>query len=186
MLSKLLWKFAKKHWGNLMLTLDQVKLLEDKVESLITTLKSLYGERDALRDVLQKKDKEIAELSSKVATYEAEQTKIEERVVSALNQLDVFQNSVNSAKAILSQANVASSQQASQDELPKEEASSDFSASPSTQEASSTHKEQEADATLPQKEENQATQEQPASHDAEAVEQDESSEEDADKQMDIF
>lgn len=185
MLSKLLWKFAKKHWGNLMLTLDQVKLLEDKVESLITTLKSLYGERDALRDVLQKKDKEIAELSSRVATYEAEQTKIEERVVSALNQLDVFQNSVNSAKAILSQANVASSQQASQDELPKEEASSDFSASPSTQEASSTHKE-EADVALSQKEENQATQEQPASHDAEAVEQDESSEEDADKQMDIF
>ena len=93
-----------------MLTLDQVKLLENKVESLIEMVKSLYGERDALRDALQKKDKEIEELSSKVASYETEQEKIEERVVNALNQLDIFQNSVASAKAILSQSNGAESE----------------------------------------------------------------------------
>lgn len=91
-----------------MLTLDQVNLLENKVESLIATVKALYGERDALREALQKKDKEIEELSSKVSAYETEQAKIEERVVNALNQLDFFQSSVTSAKAILSQANMTS------------------------------------------------------------------------------
>ena len=87
-----------------MLTLEQGKLLEGKVESLIGMVKSLYAERDALKDTLQKKEKQIEELNNKVFSYEAEQAKIEERVVNALNQLDIFQNSVAHAKTLLSNA----------------------------------------------------------------------------------
>lgn len=87
-----------------MLTLEQVKLLESKVESLIEMVKSLCAERDELKVAIQKKDERIEYLNSKVSTYETEQEKIEERVVNALNQLDVFQSSVVHAKAILAQS----------------------------------------------------------------------------------
>jgi len=86
-----------------MLTLDQVKLLEAKVESLIELVKSLYAERDALRDAIKNKERLIDDLSLRVANYEAEQAKIEERVVSAINQLDSFQSTVSSARAILTE-----------------------------------------------------------------------------------
>ena len=87
-----------------MLTLEQVKLLESKVESLIEMVKSLCTERDELKATIQKQEDRIGYLNGKVSTYEAEQEKIEERVVNALNQLDVFQSSVVHAKAILSQS----------------------------------------------------------------------------------
>jgi len=90
-----------------MLTLEQVKLLESKVESLIEMVKSLCAERDELKSTIQKKDERIEYLDAKVSTYEAEQEKIEERVVNALNQLDVFQSSVVHAKAILAQSTVS-------------------------------------------------------------------------------
>lgn len=159
-----------------MLTLDQVKLLENKVESLIEMVKTLCGERDALRDILQKKDKEIEELSVKVDAYETEQAKIEERVVNALNQLDVFQNSVASAKAILAQPSLTnetsqtSSDYVNSDGHPTESATasstsnekgfSKDSTSPSTYQDASSVTEEEAKKT--------------------------ESEEDTDKQMDIF
>lgn len=86
-----------------MLTLDQVKLLEAKVESLIGMVKSLYAERDALRETIKNKELLVEDLSQRVADYEAEQAKIEERVISALNQLDIFQSSVSNARTILSE-----------------------------------------------------------------------------------
>lgn len=86
-----------------MLTLEQVKLLEGKVESLIEMVKSLCAERDELKRGMSQKDERIEYLNTKVLTYEAEQEKIEERVVNALNQLDIFQSSVVHAKAVLAQ-----------------------------------------------------------------------------------
>lgn len=159
-----------------MLTLDQVKLLENKVESLIEMVKTLCGERDALRDILQKKDKEIEELSVKVDAYETEQAKIEERVVNALNQLDVFQSSVASAKAILAQPSLTNE---------TSQTSSDYVNSnghpTESAEASSTSNEEgfSKDSTSPS-----------TYQDASSVTEEEAkkteSEEDTDKQMDIF
>ena len=168
-----------------MLTLDQVKLLENKVESLIEMVKTLYEERDVLRDSLQKKDKKIEELSAKVDTYEAEQAKIEERVVHALNQLDVFQNSVASAKAILSQADASG-------------ASNEVIQDASGQQNQDEHKTETSDIPTPSKDEN-ISQENSSSvnQDLQADQQTsnaisteenkkEESEEDSDRQMDIF
>ena len=164
-----------------MLTLDQVKLLEDKVESLIAMVKSLYGERDALRDALQKKDKEIEELSEKVNAYEAEQTKIEERVVNALNQLDVFQSSVNHAKAILSQANIpADAHQDSFSQACQEGRDAETSDVSQTSNEEAISKEAQSDSEVAQTSQDYSTSA------AQDMKQKDEGEEDPDKQMDIF
>lgn len=77
-----------------MITLEQVKLLEEKVESLISVVKSLYGERDSLKETLTQKERRIEELEVALRSFEVTQAKIEESVMSTLNQLDVFENSV--------------------------------------------------------------------------------------------
>jgi len=77
-----------------MITLEQVKLLEEKVESLIGVVKSLYEERDSLKEVLAQKESRIEELESVLHSFEVSQAKIEESVMNALNQLDVFESSV--------------------------------------------------------------------------------------------
>ena len=77
-----------------MITLEQVKLLEEKVESLIAVVKSLYAERDSLKVSLAQREGRIVELESALRSFEATQAKIEESVMSTLNQLDVFESSV--------------------------------------------------------------------------------------------
>ena len=77
-----------------MITLEQVKLLEEKVESLISVVKSLYIERDSLKGTLTQKEKRLEELESTLHSFEIAQAKIEESVMSTLNQLDVFESSV--------------------------------------------------------------------------------------------
>lgn len=77
-----------------MITIEQVKLLEEKVESLINVVKSLYRERDLLKGTVAQNEKRIEELESVLHSFEISQAKIEESVISALNQLDVFENSV--------------------------------------------------------------------------------------------
>ena len=77
-----------------MITLEQVKLLEEKVESLISVVKSLYIERDSLKGTLAQKEKRLEELEATLHSFEIAQAKIEESVMSTLNQLDVFENSV--------------------------------------------------------------------------------------------
>jgi len=169
-----------------MLTLDQVKLLEDKVESLIGAVKALYEERDLLRDALQKKDKEIEELTTKVNAYETEQTKIEERVVNALNQLDVFQNSVASAKAILSQANESDPQMQGSESMSdsQEEQTTEASAT-----SSNPHEENNSEngvsSSSSVSQDTQADESVVDSDDKEENKKEEN-EENTDKQMDIF
>ena len=85
-----------------MITLEQVKLLEEKVESLIGVVKSLYEERDSLKEVLAQKESRIEELESVLHSFEISQAKIEESVMNALNQLDVFENSVTQDSSTIS------------------------------------------------------------------------------------
>ena len=78
-----------------MITLEQVKLLEEKVESLIGVVKSLYRERNSLKETLTEKERRVEELETALHSFEIAQAKIEESVVNALNQLDVFESSVS-------------------------------------------------------------------------------------------
>ena len=85
-----------------MITLEQVKLLEEKVESLINVVKSLYRERDLLKGTVAQNEKRIEELESVLHSFEISQAKIEESVMNALNQLDVFENSVTQDSSTIS------------------------------------------------------------------------------------
>ena len=67
-----------------MITLEQVKLLEEKVESLISVVKSLYIERDSLKGTLTQKEKRLEELESTLHSFEIAQAKIEESVMKVL------------------------------------------------------------------------------------------------------
>lgn len=81
-----------------MLTLEQVKLLDSKVESLIEMVRSLTAEKEALCENIQKKEAYIRELENKVESYEAEQAKIEECVGNTLDQLNVLHNFASHTK----------------------------------------------------------------------------------------
>lgn len=85
-----------------MITIEQVKLLEEKVESLINVVKSLYRERDLLKGTVAQNEKRIEELESVLHSFEISQAKIEESVMNALNQLDVFENSVTQDSSTIS------------------------------------------------------------------------------------
>ena len=86
-----------------MITLEQVKLLEEKVESLIGVVKSLYKERDSLKETIAQKEDRVEELEAVLHSFEISQAKIEESVMNALNQLDVFENSVASSTSASSE-----------------------------------------------------------------------------------
>ena len=85
-----------------MITIEQVKLLEEKVESLINVVKSLYRERDLLKGTVAQNEKRIEELESVLHSFEIAQAKIEESVMNALNQLDVFESSVTQDSSTIS------------------------------------------------------------------------------------
>ena len=85
-----------------MITIEQVKLLEEKVESLINVVKSLYRERDLLKGTVAQNEKRIEELESVLHSFEISQAKIEESVMNALNQLDVFEKSVTQDSSTIS------------------------------------------------------------------------------------
>lgn len=85
-----------------MITIEQVKLLEEKVESLINVVKSLYRERDLLKGTVAQNEKRIEELESVLHSFEISQAKIEESVMNALNQLDVFESSVTQDSSTIS------------------------------------------------------------------------------------
>ncbi|UTC61887.1 hypothetical protein E4O00_02735 [Treponema sp. OMZ 788] len=75
-----------------MLNLDQVRLLENKVERAVQMIKSLHTEKDSLKKEIEARDKRIAELEKLIVTFKDDQSKIEEGIINALNQLSAFED----------------------------------------------------------------------------------------------
>ncbi|UTY30642.1 cell division protein ZapB [Treponema putidum] len=75
-----------------MLNLDQVRLLENKVERAVQMIKSLHTEKDALKKEIEVRDKRISELEKLIVTFKDDQSKIEEGIINALNQLSAFED----------------------------------------------------------------------------------------------
>lgn len=76
-----------------MLSLDQVNLLESKVEKAVELIRSLSAEKDNFKAVLAEKENRIAELERLIITFKDEQSKIEKGIANALNKLSAFENS---------------------------------------------------------------------------------------------
>lgn len=97
-----------------MISLDQVLLLQKKVETavekigtLTNTVSQLKGDNDALRSKCAELTKALSNKTEQVSTLEDEQGKIEEGIMNALNRLSTVENSVlNTAGSTLENQDV--------------------------------------------------------------------------------
>lgn len=84
-----------------MISLDQVVLLQKKVEAAVTKINSLNeeigrlnSENDALRRKCAELTNALADKTGLVSSLEAEQNEIEQSILKALDQLDAVEDSV--------------------------------------------------------------------------------------------
>lgn len=77
-----------------MVNLDQIKLLETKVEKAVNLIKSLSEEKDSLKREVEEKNKRISELENLIIVFKDDQSKIEQGIVNALNHLSAFESSI--------------------------------------------------------------------------------------------
>jgi len=77
-----------------MLNLDQVHLLENRVEKAVGKIQSLGQENTRLRNELSTLQTRVVELESLVNTFKDDQGRIEEGILNALDRLSAFEDSV--------------------------------------------------------------------------------------------
>jgi len=77
-----------------MISIDQVLLLEQKVESAVAKIQQLQAENDALRMECEKLTNALSSKSEQLNTYETDQNKIEDGIRKALERLNTIENSV--------------------------------------------------------------------------------------------
>ncbi len=77
-----------------MISLDQIQLLERKVESAVTKILQLTEERAALFQRCAQLENESQNLRNKLLSFEQDQERIEQGIIKALDRLNVVENSV--------------------------------------------------------------------------------------------
>ena len=77
-----------------MITLDQVLLLEQKVESAVAKIQQLEAENDALRNKCSELTNALSAKSEQLSSFETDQNKIELGIRKALDRLNSIENSV--------------------------------------------------------------------------------------------
>ena len=77
-----------------MITLDQVLLLEQKVESAVAKIQQLEAENDALRNKCSELTNALSAKSEQLSSFETDQNKIEQGIRNALDRLNSIENSV--------------------------------------------------------------------------------------------
>lgn len=87
-----------------MLTLEQVRALEARVEKAVNLIAALRAENGTLRSGLAAAEGRVAELEGLVREFQADQARIEEGIVHALRKLDAFEDAVHAAGVSADQA----------------------------------------------------------------------------------
>ncbi len=77
-----------------MISLDQVYLLEQKVESAVEKIQQLQAENDALRSKCAELTNALSVKSEQLNTFETDQSQIEDGIKKALDRLSSIENSV--------------------------------------------------------------------------------------------
>lgn len=77
-----------------MLSLDQVRLLENRVEKAVVKIRMLESENDTLRGQVTAFQARIGELEGLVHAFKDDQGRIEEGILNALDRLSAFEDSV--------------------------------------------------------------------------------------------
>ena len=77
-----------------MISLDQVLLLEQKVESAVEKIKQLEGENAALRNKCSELTNALSAKTEQLAAFESEQKTIESGIIKAIDRLNSIEHSV--------------------------------------------------------------------------------------------
>jgi len=77
-----------------MITLEQIRLLEDKIQKAISTISGLREENATLRKKLQNYENRISELEVLIDDFKKDQNEIEQGIVNALKQLDTLEDEI--------------------------------------------------------------------------------------------
>ena len=77
-----------------MISLDQVYLLEQKVESAVEKIQQLQAENDALRKKCDELTNALSAKSEQLTSFESDQSQIENGIKKALDRLNSIENSV--------------------------------------------------------------------------------------------
>ena len=77
-----------------MISLEQVLLLEQKVESAVEKIQQLQAENDALRSKCLELTNALSSKSEQLSSFENDQTQIEDGIKKALERLSTIENSV--------------------------------------------------------------------------------------------
>ena len=82
-----------------MISLDQVVILEEKVESAVAKIQQLNAENAALRSKCLELSNALNAKTELLSTFQNDQGKIEEGILKALNRLNAVENVILSAEA---------------------------------------------------------------------------------------
>ncbi|MBR5966813.1 MAG: cell division protein ZapB [Treponema sp.] len=77
-----------------MISVDTIRLLQQKVESAVQKIEQLKAENDALRAERSELTKALSEKSELLSRFSADEKKIEDGILGALNRLDAVENAV--------------------------------------------------------------------------------------------
>ena len=77
-----------------MISLDQVLLLEEKVESAVAKIQQLEAENDALRNKCSELTNALSAKTEQLAAVESDQNKIESGIIKAIDRLNSIENTV--------------------------------------------------------------------------------------------
>ncbi len=77
-----------------MISLDQILLLEQRVESAVAKIAQLQAENDALRSKCSELTNALSSKSEQLSTFESDQNKIESGILKALDRLNSIENSI--------------------------------------------------------------------------------------------
>ena len=94
-----------------MISLDQVLLLEQKVESAVEKIRQLQDENDALRKKCSELTNALSSKSEQLSSFETDQNKIEQGIRKALDRLNSIENSVLKAAGQLKTPATAAAEQ---------------------------------------------------------------------------
>lgn len=96
-----------------MISLEQVKALEIRVEKAVGLIDSLRSENASLRAGLEGAESRVHQLEDMISAFQKDQARIEEGIVQALKKLDLFEDGLHSRS---SQAPAVSSEPGAQTE----------------------------------------------------------------------
>ena len=77
-----------------MISLEQIQLLEQKVESAVAKILQLTEERDTLFQRCAQLEDENKRLQSNILDFHQDQDRIEQGIIKALDKLNAVENSV--------------------------------------------------------------------------------------------